>query len=57
VGLVVAMHDGEPAREPPVLDVAVEVRAQALEARGVEAAHVATCAISQRAKPTIRSTG
>ena len=57
MGLAVAVHDGEPAREPAVLDVAVEVRAQAPEARGVDAAHVATWAISQRAKPTMRSTG
>jgi hypothetical protein len=57
VGLVVAVHDDEPAREPAVLDVAVEVRAEALEARGIDAAHVATWAISQRAKPTMRSTG
>ena len=57
VGLVVAVHDDEPAREAAVLDVAVEVRAEAPEARGVDAAHVATCSINQRAKPAMRSTG
>ena len=57
MGLAVAVHDDEPAREPAVLDVAVEVGVQAPEAREIDAAHVATWAISQRAKPTMRSTG
>ena len=57
MGLAVAVHDDEPAREPAVLDVAVEVRAQAPEPRGVDPAHVAIWSINQRAKPTMRSTG
>ena len=51
MGLPVAVHDGQPAREPAVLDVAVEVGAQAPEARGVDAAH---CASPSRAKRCAR---
>jgi hypothetical protein len=57
VRLAVPVHEREPAREPAVLDEAVEVRAQALEPREVDAAHRAIRSMSQREKPTIRSTG
>ena len=55
--LAVARDLDEVAGEAAVVDVAVEVRADALEPRGVEAAHGASSRISQPAKSTIRSTG
>ena len=55
--LAVAGDHDEPAGQPAVVDVALEVLADALEPGGVEAAHGASSSISQRAKVTMRSTG
>ena len=49
-GLAVARDRDEVARQAAVVDVAVEVRADALEPRGVEAAQGASSRISQSAK-------